>query len=100
MGTRPGPVKEAVADFQAGFVDLIRGFAATAIEQDELPSDDDPNRLAFELNGIILATDANFVLRDDPAVLDLARQIVRRRLGCSITATPPVHRPHSPADPV
>ena len=81
MGTRPGPVKEAVADFQAGFVDLIRGFAATAIEQGELPSDDDPNRLAFELNGIILATDANFVLRDDPAVLDLARQIVRRRLG-------------------
>jgi AcrR family transcriptional regulator len=88
MGTRPGPVKEAVADFQAGFVDLIRGFAATAIEQDELPSDDDPNRLAFELNGIILATDANFVLRDDPAVLDLARQIVRRRLGLPDNGNP------------
>ena len=81
MGTRPGPVKEAVADFQAGFVDLIRGFAATAIEQNELPPGDDPAQLAFELNGIILATDANFVLRDAPAVLDLARQIVRRRLG-------------------
>jgi AcrR family transcriptional regulator len=81
MGTRPGPVKEAVADFQAGFVDLIRGFAATAIEQNELSPGDDPSQLAFELNGIILATDANFVLRDDPAVLDLARQVVRRRLG-------------------
>jgi AcrR family transcriptional regulator len=81
MGTRPGPVKEAVADFQAGFVDLIRGFAATAIEQNELPPGDDPAQLAFELNGIILATDANFVLRDDPAVLDLARRVVRRRLG-------------------
>ena len=81
MGTRPGPVKEAVADFQAGFVDLIRGFAATAIEQNELPPGDDPSQLAFELNGIILATDANFVLRDAPAVLDLARQVVRRRLG-------------------
>ena len=81
MGTRPGPVKEAVAAFQTGFVDLIRGFAATAIEQDELPAGDDPVQLAFELNGIILATDASFVLRDDPAVLDLARQVVRRRLG-------------------
>ena len=81
MGTRPGPVKEAVADFQAGFVDLIRGFAATAIEQNELPPGDDPAQLAFELNGIILATDANFVLRDDPAVLDLARRVVRRRPG-------------------
>ena len=35
MGTRPGPVKEAVAAFQAGFVDLLRGFAATAIEQND-----------------------------------------------------------------
>jgi len=81
MGTRPGPVKEAVAGFQAGFVDLLRGFAATAIERSELPPGEDPDRLAFELNGIILAADANFVLHDNPAVLDLARQVVRRRLG-------------------
>jgi AcrR family transcriptional regulator len=81
MGTRPGPVKEAVATFQAGFVGLLRGFAAIAIEQRELPADDDPARLAFELNGIILAADASFVLHDDPAVLDLARQVVRHRLG-------------------
>jgi AcrR family transcriptional regulator len=81
MGTRPGPVKEAVAAFQTAFVDLLKGFAATAIEQNELPADEDPTRLAFELNGIILATDANFVLHDDPAVLDLAREVVHRRLG-------------------
>jgi AcrR family transcriptional regulator len=81
MGTRPGPVKERVAAFQSGFVALIRGFAATAIEQHELPASDDPDRLAFELNGIILATNASFVLHDDPAVLDLARQVVHQRLG-------------------
>ena len=81
MGTRPGPVKDAVAAFQARFVDLLRGFAATAIEQNEFPPGEDPDLLAFELNGIILATDANFVLHDDPAVLDLARQVVHRRLG-------------------
>ena len=80
MGTRPGPVKESVAAFQAGFVDLLRGFAATAIEQNELPADEDPDRLAFELNGICLAADANFVLHDNPAVLDMARQVARRRL--------------------
>ncbi len=81
MGTRPGPVKELVAAFQAQFVGLIRGFAVAAIEQQELPSSDDPDRLAFELNGIILAADASFVLHDDPAVLDLARQVVDQRLG-------------------
>jgi hypothetical protein len=30
---------------------------------------------------MLLAANANFVLRDDPAVLDMARQVVRRRLG-------------------
>ena len=88
MGTRPGPVKERVVAFQSGFVDLIKGFAATAIQQDELPADEDPDRLAFELNGVILATDTNFVLRGDPAVLDLARQVVYRRLGLDGSGDP------------
>jgi hypothetical protein len=44
-------------------------------------SSEDPDRLAFELNGIILAADTSFVLHGDPAVLDLARQVVHRRLG-------------------
>lgn len=80
MGTRPGPVKELVAAFQTRFVAVIRGFAAVAVEQGELPLSEDPDRLAFELNGIILAADTNFVLHDNPAVLDLARQVVRQRL--------------------
>jgi hypothetical protein len=81
MGARPGPVKEAVASFQTRFVDLLRGFATTAIKQNELATGEDPGQLAFELNGIIRATDTNFVLHGDPAILDLARQVVRRRLG-------------------
>jgi AcrR family transcriptional regulator len=81
MGTRPGPVKELVAAFQSQFARLIRDFAATAIEQSELPAREDPDQLAFELNGIILAADTNFVLHDDPEVLGLARQVVHRRLG-------------------
>ena len=70
MGTRPGPVKEQVAAFQSGFTALIRQFVVTAIEQHELPADEDPDALTFELNGIILAANSNFVLRDDPAALD------------------------------
>jgi AcrR family transcriptional regulator len=81
MGTRPGPVKERVAALQSEFAALVRQFAATAIEQNELPAREDPDRLAFELHGIMLAADTNFVLHDDPTVLNLARQIVRQRLG-------------------
>ncbi len=81
MSTRPGPVRDLIAAFQARFGELIRGFAATALARNELPAGEDPDRLAFELNGIMLATDTNYVLHDDPAVLSLARQIVHQRLG-------------------
>src|SRR5499427_5022647 len=81
MGTRPGPVKERVAAIQSDFTAQLRVFAVTALEQQELPVREDPDRLAFELHAILLAADTRFVLYDDPAVLHLARQIVRQRLG-------------------
>src|SRR5215470_323903 len=81
MGTRPGPVKDRIAAIQSDFTALLASFAATAIGQHELPAGEDPGRLAFELHAILLAADTKFVLLDDPAVLDLARQIVRQRLG-------------------
>jgi AcrR family transcriptional regulator len=81
MGTRPGPVKDRVAGIQSGFTALLRTFAATALEQQELPAREDPDRLAFELHALLLAADTRFVLLDDPAVLDLARQVVHQRLG-------------------
>ena len=81
MGTHPGPVKERVAAIQSGFTALLRTFAATALEQHELPAREDPDRLAFELHAMLLAADTKFVLHDDPAILDLARQVVRQRLG-------------------
>ena len=81
MGTRPGPVKDRVAAISSGFTAQLRAFAATAIEQHELPAREDPGRLAFELHAILLGADTKFVLNDDPAALDLARQVVRQRLG-------------------
>lgn len=69
--------------FQDSLEGLIRDCAATALAHGELPPDDDPRRLAFELGAVILAADAGFVLHDDPRVLDLAREVVERRLGVS-----------------
>jgi AcrR family transcriptional regulator len=81
MGNRPGPLRELLDEFQARFGALLRGFAAAAVARHELPAGEDADRLAFELNGIMLAADTNYVLHDDPAVLELARQIVHQRLG-------------------
>jgi AcrR family transcriptional regulator len=81
MGTRPGPVKEQIAEFQSGFTAQIREFVVTAIAQHQLPESEDPDALTFELSGITLAANNNFVLRQDTAALDLAKRVVRRRLG-------------------
>src|SRR3954447_13019356 len=81
MGTRPGPVKDEIATFQREFTGIIRQFVVSEIERHEPPADEDPDALTFELNGAILAANASFVLREDPAALDLARTVVRRRLG-------------------
>jgi AcrR family transcriptional regulator len=87
MGTRPGPVKQQIAAFQGRLTGLIRQFIVTAIEQHELAADEDPDALTFELNGIILAANTTFVLREEPATLDMARKVVRRRLGVTTTRT-------------
>src|SRR5262245_5368691 len=87
MGTRPGPVKDRIAAIQADFTALLASFAAPAKARHELPAGEDPARLAFELHAILLAADTKFVLHDDPAVLDLAQQIVRHRLGLDNTST-------------
>lgn len=81
MGTRPGPVKERIGAFQLSFVGLILEFASKAQELGELPAGEDITLLVFELNGIILAANANFVMSNDPAMLEMARRAVRRRLG-------------------
>jgi len=81
MGARPGPVKERLAAIQSDFTALLRTFAATAIEQHELPAHEDPDGLAFELHAILLGADTKFILHDDPAVMNLARRVVHQRLG-------------------
>jgi AcrR family transcriptional regulator len=80
MGTRPGRVKERIVTFQTGFVGLLRSSAEEAVRRGELDADEDPELLAFELNGVILAADTSFVLHDDPRALEVARAVVRRRL--------------------
>jgi AcrR family transcriptional regulator len=88
MGTRPGPVKDRVRVFQQRFTGLILHNAQQAQALGQLPAGEDITLLVFELNGIILAANAAFVMTDDPATLDTARRAVRRRLGVDADSAP------------
>jgi AcrR family transcriptional regulator len=89
MGTRPGPVKDRVRAFQHRFSGLILQNAQQAKALGQLPADEDVVLLTFELNGIILAANASFVMTNDPATLELARRAVRRRLRVDMDAPSP-----------
>ncbi|PPJ14041.1 TetR/AcrR family transcriptional regulator [Nocardia nova] len=88
MGTRPGPVKDRLTAIQSDFTALLRSCAVTALAQQELPADEDPDLLAFELHAILLGADTKFVLYDDPAYLAMARNVIRRRLRLDQRDTP------------
>jgi hypothetical protein len=55
-----------------------------AQELGQVPADEDIMLLGFELSGIILAANANFVMTDDPATLDTARRAVRQLLKLDV----------------
>jgi hypothetical protein len=74
--------------FQQRFTQLILRYAEEAQQLGQLPAGEDITLLVFELNGIILAANASFVMTDDPDTLDMARRAVRRRLGADIDCAP------------
>jgi AcrR family transcriptional regulator len=87
MGSRPGRVKDRVAEIQGGFFEMLRDEAEVAVSQHQLPSSENPDDIAFELNGVLLAAQVHFVLHGKERALDTAREVVRRRLGVSPTRT-------------
>ncbi|CAL8972826.1 hypothetical protein TESS_TESS_02588 [Tessaracoccus sp. O5.2] len=80
MGSRPGPVRKAIADFQRRLTGLFAELVIAAQGEGHLRGED-PRALAFEINGQFLAASAGFVLTGDAGVLDLAEHVLFRRLG-------------------
>ena len=80
VGARPGRVHDEVAGVQAQWRDLLVAEARTAHDRDELPQDQDPVQLAFELGVILAGTNIVTVLHDDNAAITRARTALRRRL--------------------
>lgn len=62
---RPGPVRDALAEAIATWVDAIARAVAQAIEEGHLRPDADPRQVTFEIHGLILALhfEARFMRR-------------------------------------
>ncbi|MGH2989628.1 MAG: TetR/AcrR family transcriptional regulator, partial [Solirubrobacterales bacterium] len=55
VGTGDGPVRDAVAEQQSQWLDLLERLAREAQSLDQLDREEDPAQLAFELNALLVA---------------------------------------------
>ena len=80
--THPGPVRERIADFVRGWVGLLAELVREAQEAGELRAED-PDQVAFELEGYLLMANTAFLLSGDPQAITRARSGVAARLALS-----------------
>jgi AcrR family transcriptional regulator len=81
MGTRSGPVRNAVAEQQREWLALLTRLVREAKELGEVDSAADPARLAFELNALLIAANTAFILQRDRGATGRVRATIRERLG-------------------
>jgi AcrR family transcriptional regulator len=80
VGTRPGPVRDAIAAQQREWLALLERLAREAEELGELDAAIDPAQLAFELHALLVAANTSFILQGDTGGFERARVAVRERL--------------------
>jgi AcrR family transcriptional regulator len=71
---RPGPVRDAIKESQGAWIATLEKAVALAVAENHLHADTDPAQVAFELEGILLASQFADRLLDDPRVVAKARR--------------------------
>jgi AcrR family transcriptional regulator len=78
---RPGPLRDAVADSMDRWLGVLEREVAIAIEAGEVPSNNEPADVAFQLNALAAAASYGFQLSRDREVFARARRSMRGALG-------------------
>ena len=89
MNVRPGPVRDSIAEFVAGWMQTIENAVREAQEAGEIGPDTDTSQLAFETNALLVTANLSFLLFSDPKIIDRARIGIRERLRVAAWTTVP-----------
>jgi AcrR family transcriptional regulator len=93
VNVRPGPVRDRIAAFVAGWMGAIAAAVREAQERGEIDPAADPGQLAFETNALLVGANLAFPLFGDPRILDRARVGVRERLARAAASPAAYDRP-------
>jgi AcrR family transcriptional regulator len=80
LNSRPGRVRDRIVAEYRVWIDLLREQVRKAQELGEIDRSTDIDQLVFEVNGILVAGNAFYLLFEDPEELERARRGVRERL--------------------
>ncbi len=80
VGTRPGPVHDAIVAQRLDWLALLERLACEAAELGALELTADPAQLAFELQAILVAANTSFILQGDTGAFERARIGIHTRL--------------------
>jgi AcrR family transcriptional regulator len=94
VGTRPGPVHDAIVAQRLDWLALLERLAREAAEESQVDSTADPAQLAFELQALLVAANTSFILQGDPRAFDRALIAIHARLRVTeAAATRPLRAP-------
>jgi AcrR family transcriptional regulator len=77
IDTRPGPVRDRIAAFQAGWAQLVASELQAAKREQQLGPDADVEQLTFEINALLAHANAVFLLHGERKAFDLAVRGIR-----------------------
>ena len=80
VGTRPGPVHDAIVAQQLNWLSLLERLTCEAMQCGDLDPDTNPAQLAFELQALLVAANTAFILRGDTGVFTRSLEAIRTRL--------------------
>jgi AcrR family transcriptional regulator len=89
VGTRPGPVHDAIVAQQLAWLGLLERLTREAMQCGDLDPDTRPEQLAFELQALLVAANTAFILRGDTGAFARALEAVRTRLHAPEVASTP-----------
>jgi AcrR family transcriptional regulator len=81
LGSKPGPVRDAIADAQRDWHDFLRGAIDRAVSAGELDPATDAGQLTFELTSLLDGANSMSLLFDSNEPYARARTTIARLLG-------------------
>jgi AcrR family transcriptional regulator len=81
VGTRAGPVHDAIVAQRLDWLALLERLAREAAELGELEPNLNPVQLAFELQALLVAANTSFILQGDAVAFERARIAIHARVS-------------------